>query len=41
MGDAINIEDIMIGAIVKHNCERLITRSAKHFSKIKGLGIKS
>ena len=38
-GDIIDIEDIMIGAIAKHNGERLITRNVKHFERIKGLEV--
>ncbi|MEK6811187.1 MAG: PIN domain-containing protein [Nanoarchaeota archaeon] len=38
-GEIIDIEDIMIGAIAKHNNELLITRNKKHFEKIQGLKI--
>ncbi len=38
-GEPIGIEDIMIGAIAKHNNETLITRNKKHFEKILGLKI--
>jgi len=40
-GTIIDIEDIMIGAIAKHNNETLITRNKKHFEKIPGLKIES
>ncbi|MBS3084062.1 PIN domain-containing protein [Candidatus Pacearchaeota archaeon] len=40
-GEIIDIEDIMIGAIAKHNNETLITRNKKHFEKISGLKILS
>ncbi len=39
MGNIIDIEDIMIGAIALHNNEKLITRNKKHFERIKGLEI--
>lgn len=38
-GEIIDIEDIMIGAIARHNNETLITRNKKHFDKIKGLNV--
>ena len=38
-GEIIDIEDIMIGAIVIHNGERLVTRNKKHFERIRGLEI--
>ena len=38
-GNFIDVEDIMIAAIVKHNSERLITRNIKHFERIQGLDI--
>ena len=40
-GEIIDIEDIMIGAIARHNNETLITRNKKHFEKIPGLKIES
>ena len=40
-GEVIDIEDIMIGAIVKQNHEKLLTRNKKHFERIKGLDIES
>ncbi|MEK6855005.1 MAG: PIN domain-containing protein [Nanoarchaeota archaeon] len=40
-GDLIDIEDILIGAIAKHNNETIITKNPKHFEKIKGLTIES
>ncbi|PIO08627.1 PIN domain nuclease [Candidatus Pacearchaeota archaeon CG10_big_fil_rev_8_21_14_0_10_34_12] len=38
-GELIDIMDIMIGAIAKHNNQILITKNPKHFEKIKGLKI--
>ena len=39
MGDIIDLEDIMIGAIALRNNEAIVTRNKKHFEKIKGLKI--
>ena len=38
-GETIDMEDIMIGAIVKQNGEKLLTRNVKHFERIKGLEV--
>ena len=38
-GEIIDLEDIMIGAIILQNNETLITRNKKHFEKIRGLKI--
>ncbi len=38
-GEKVQIEDIMIGAIAKHNGEKLITRDVRHFERIKGLEV--
>lgn len=38
-GEIIDIEDVMIGAIVKKNNEVLVTKNVKHFEKIEGLRI--
>lgn len=40
-GDIIQLQDIMIGAIAKHNNETIITRNKKHFEKIPGLKVES
>lgn len=40
-GELIDIMDVMIGAIAKHNNETLLTKNKKHFEKIKGLKIES
>ena len=40
-GEIIQIEDIMIGAIAKHNSETLITRNKKHFERITNLEIET
>jgi tRNA(fMet)-specific endonuclease VapC len=40
-GEMINTEDIMIGAIVKHHNEIILTRNKKHFEKIPDLKIES
>lgn len=39
MGEIIDLEDIMIGAIAKQHGEKLITRNIKHFERIKGLEV--
>ncbi len=39
MGEIIDLEDIMIGAIVLKNNETLVTRNKKHFEKIRDLRI--
>ncbi|MBI2449413.1 PIN domain-containing protein [Candidatus Pacearchaeota archaeon] len=38
-GETIDIEDVMIAAIAIHNKEKLITRNAKHFERIKELEV--
>ena len=41
MGEIIDLEDIMIGAIALTNNETVITKNKKHFKKIKNLRIES